>query len=104
MRPPRAVFVDFPLGHTAGPPDEPAAQRAIVGAALEALTSIDRPGTIVDLGLAWPAGEDWKHAPEPDDARKARSPEPQYQFDQDRTAAVALHEAAGCHSCIGIDA
>lgn len=104
VRPPRAVFVDYPLGHTAGPPGESEIQRTIVGAALDALTAVEQPGTLIDLGLTWPAGDDWKRADGDDDARKPRSPEPQYQFDQDRAAAEELHAAGTCSSCIGVDA
>lgn len=103
VRPPRAVFIDYPLGHTAGPPDQPGIQRVIVGAALDALTAVEHPGTLIDLGLTWPAGDEWKRATDEDDARKPRSSEPQYQFEQDRVAAEALHAAGRCSACIGLD-
>ena len=38
VNPPRAVFVDYPLGHTAGKPDDVESQDAIVRAALDQLT------------------------------------------------------------------
>jgi hypothetical protein len=102
VRPPRSVFVDFPLGHTAGPPDDRVTQAAIVGAALDCLESAARPGSIVDLGLAWPGGSAWK-GPDAEDTRKDRDGAPQYQSDADRVAAEEVHRAGGCHSCVGID-
>jgi len=43
--PPRAVFVDFPLGHTAGGVGQRELNRAIVSAALNTLTQTE-PGRI----------------------------------------------------------
>ena len=37
VHPPRAVFLDYPLGHTTGKPHEPALQRDILLQALDAL-------------------------------------------------------------------
>lgn len=59
--PPRAVFVDYPLGNTAGRPFDPANQRAVVLAALETLETATEPGTILDLPFEWKPGDDsWK--------------------------------------------
>jgi hypothetical protein len=53
VNPPRAVFLDYPLGHQTGKPDNPANQRAIVLAALNAFETISKPGTIVELPYVW---------------------------------------------------
>ncbi|SNR53596.1 hypothetical protein SAMN06272737_111113 [Blastococcus mobilis] len=102
VRPPRSVFVDFPLGHTAGPPGDPAAQAAVVSAALDCLETAAKPGTIVDLDLTWPGGPGWKRE-DAGETRKPRDDTPQYQHDDDRVAAEAAHRAGRCRACIGID-
>ena len=88
VRPPRAVFVDFPLGHTAGPPGDRAMQRHIVIDALAALERTVEPGRIERLPYRWP-DPDWRtaSAAAPDDDRTPRSDQPQYQFPEDRFAA-----------------
>jgi hypothetical protein len=53
VNPPRAVFVNFPLGHQTGKPHQPDLQRQIVRDALAAFETIDRPGTIVELPYLW---------------------------------------------------
>jgi hypothetical protein len=53
VNPPRAVFVDYPLGHQTGKPDDPDNQRAIVRDALAAFETIGKPGTIVKLPYVW---------------------------------------------------
>jgi len=53
VKPPRAVFVNFPLGHQTGPPDQPALQRKIVTDAMRAFETIKSPGTIVELPYVW---------------------------------------------------
>ncbi len=90
-RPPRAVFLDYPLGHTSGRPFETEEQTAVVRAGLEALESIDKPETIIDLAYRWP--EPAWHKSEDDmdsgDEREPRGDEPVYQFEEDRLAAEA---------------
>ena len=97
--PPRAVYTDFPLGHTAGPPNDPETQRAIVRDALTAVTSITESGTIIPLDYEWP--EPWREeARVPEDHRSVRHDTPQYQTETDRAAAIAAHgEAAACTYC-----
>jgi hypothetical protein len=61
VKPPRAVFVNFPLGHQTGKPHQPDLQRAIVRDALAAFTTIDQPGTIVELPYVWdPNDRGWE--------------------------------------------
>jgi hypothetical protein len=57
VNPPRAVFVDFPLGHQTGKPHQPDLQRAIVRDAMTAFGTISRPGTIVELPYVWDAND-----------------------------------------------
>jgi hypothetical protein len=102
--PPRALFLDFPLGHTAGPPDDADAQLGIARAALEAAYTIDEPGTIVPLAsYVWP--EEWKTAARSEgDVRTPRFDTPQYQTEEDRHAAIAAHgEALACAVCAAAD-
>lgn len=94
--------MDFPLGHTAGPPGDAATQAEIVGAALDCLEKAERPGTIVDLDLAWPGGAEWKRE-DGGETRRPRVDTPQYQEDADRVAAEAAHRTGRCRSCLGID-
>lgn len=89
-RPPRGAFVDFPLGHSSGPPDRPDLQAAILRQALAAFGRIDTPGTIMPLDVAWPDGPAWK-AKASDasggDSRQPRDTTPQWQHPADRVAA-----------------
>lgn len=88
-QPPRAVFTDYPLGHSVGRPFDKDNQRAIIRAGLDALASITEPGTIVDLPFEWEAERHWKTAENNDksDTRSPRSDEPVYQTEADRIAA-----------------
>ncbi|WP_431873003.1 hypothetical protein [Nocardiopsis eucommiae] len=94
--------MDFPLGHTAGPPGVPDTQAAIVGAALDLLEAASPPGTIVDLDVTWPGDQEWRND-EGEETRKPRVDVPQYQEDADRVAAEAAHRDGRCTSCIGLD-
>ena len=95
--PPRAAFVDMPLGYTAGRPHEPDFQRDLLRRAFAAFAAIDAPGTIVDTGIRWSDDDSWKDGASSGlnngvvsaegDTRSERSPEPQYQYDDDRLAA-----------------
>jgi D-proline reductase (dithiol) PrdB len=111
--PPRAVFLDFPLGHTAGRAGDEAGNRAILGDALAAFASIERPGEIRDLHHTWAEDDAWKEeapsggerATEPEsgraeDDRAERFDTPQYQHEDDRTAAETALAEDGCPSCV----
>jgi D-proline reductase (dithiol) PrdB len=60
VRPPRSVFLDYPLGSTCGRPHDPANQRAVLLAGLRLLETGRTPGEIVDLPFVWSADETWK--------------------------------------------
>ena len=98
--PPRAAFTDFPLGHTCGPPDRPALQRAIMRDVLALFESLDAPGTIADLGYSWV--EEWKDvARQPVDHRVPRRDTPQYQDREDELAAVSTYgSSVACGVCV----
>ena len=95
VHPPRAAFLDYPLGHTTGKPHQPALQRAILRAALEGFTSLTTPGSVKMLPFRWSEDEDWKDTAQrgPDD-RRPRYETPQYQNEADRQCAEANAPAA----------
>jgi hypothetical protein len=103
VNPPRAVFLDFPLGHTAGRAHDKAGQRKIMIDTLSALDSIQAPGTIRDLPYRWLDSDDWKDAVmrpdasgEHSDSRTGRDDSPQYQMDSDRAAVQNEAQCPGC--------
>ena len=111
MGAPRGVFLDYPLGQTAGQAGKLEEQRQILEFACKALEDIESPGEIRQVPLTWPNGADWKDAvmrphetaSEDDgkhrnlrgDQRTARVDTPQYQMPEDATAAEA-----NCSSCV----
>ena len=58
VKPPRSVFVNFPLGHQTGKPNDPALQRSIVVESLRAAESMSTPGEVVTLPLVWDDSDD----------------------------------------------
>lgn len=63
VKPPRSVFINFPLGHTAGKPFDRELQMKIIKDAFDALKSIKEPGTIIDLPYKWQGDDDsWEKA------------------------------------------
>ena len=57
VKAPRAVFVNFPLGHQTGKPNQPGLQKRIVTDAMRAFETITTPGTIVELPYVWDADD-----------------------------------------------
>ena len=106
VNPPRAVFLDFPLGHTAGKAGEASLNRQILRDTLAAFESIETPGTIVTLPYAWADDDAWKDtvmrspSGEPRDERVPRAGTPQYQTSDDVAAAA---EAAPCETCVFLE-
>lgn len=115
VNPPRAAYVDFPLGHTAGKPDDKPLQRKIMIDTLSAFDSIAVPGEIRRLSYEWSADHSWKDRvmrPQPTaepnqnspndsaaadaDDRLARTDEPQYQHPADRRRVAESHSCPGC--------
>lgn len=113
VAPPRAAFLDYPLGHTTGKPHEPALQRSILLDALRAFETIQEPGGIVSLPYEWDDDGAWKDrvmrpdprakSDAPADDRTSRHDAPQYQFEADRERAEAERAAGGCKTCIFIE-
>jgi hypothetical protein len=88
VNPPRAAFLDFPLGHTTGKPHEPQLQRAIVASALGAFEELDTPGSVKILPFRWSEDESWKaRVFAGGDERRPRFDTPQYQNEEDRRRA-----------------
>ncbi len=53
VKPPRAVFVPFRMGHHFGVPFHTNVQRRIIRDALELVSTATHSGTILDLPLRW---------------------------------------------------
>ncbi len=88
--PPRAMFLDYPLGNSCGRPFAPEEQYDITRAGVEALAGIREPGTILALDYVWSDDESWKAEAVRDDFGDRRQPRdltPRYQFEEDRIAA-----------------
>jgi len=60
VKPPRALFLNFPDGHSVGKPFDISLQTAIIRRALEALETITEPGTIIDLPYRWSDNFGWQ--------------------------------------------
>ena len=91
-RPPRATFVDYPLGHTTGKPFDPADQLGIVRAALEGLATMTGAASIRRLRNNWDALALWRAdamRAGRGDTRQPRDETPQFQHPGDREAALA---------------
>jgi len=85
VKPPRAVFLDFPLGHTTGKKDDPELQRKIMVQALDAFGTMTEPGSIKALDFRWSEADEWKlTAFREGDSRSPRQDTPQYQTEEDR--------------------
>jgi len=116
VNPPRAVFVDFPLGHTSGKANDKPLQRHLMIDTLSALDSIQQPGEIRHLPYQWSEDDSWKdRVMRPESKRKsastnhqddrlARTDEPQYQSQADRRAAEQVLASGGCRSCVFLEA
>ena len=86
-QPPRAGFIDYPLGHTCGQPFHEDDQLDVVELSLKLLEQV--PDGVVDLGKRWPQTGWRENAMKRDagDAREVRHETPQYQLEADRIAA-----------------
>jgi len=99
VNPPRAAFLDYPLGHTTGKPHAPELQREILVQALEGFTSLATPGSVKILPFHWSEDDPWKRTAMMDgDSRVPRSDSPQYQNDEDRRRAEVNNPEA-CAIC-----
>jgi hypothetical protein len=97
--PPRAAFLDFPLGHTTGKPHEPELQREILVQAIDSFNTMTEPGSIKTLPFRWSEADEWKKtAMSEGDSRTPRHDTPQYQTEEDRIRAEANNVQA-CPVC-----
>jgi len=115
VNPPRAVFLDFPLGHTSGRAHDPALGLEIARGALAAFADAEAPGWVHDLPFHWADDDSWKDSvmqpvdPETvgtdgsDDERSERRDTPQYQSADDVAAAERTHGGEQCLVCKGVD-
>ena len=54
VRPPRSIFVNFPMGNAFGKPFDRDMQLAVLRAALELAVTAREGGVLVDLPYVWP--------------------------------------------------
>jgi D-proline reductase (dithiol) PrdB len=54
VRPPRSVFVNFPMGNAFGKPFDRDMQLTVLRAALDLAENAVEPGVLVDLPYVWP--------------------------------------------------
>jgi hypothetical protein len=90
-KPPRAVFLDYPLGHSAGKPFDLADQESVIEQALAGFESLKSPGEMITLENKW-GDSSWRaeaSSTDGDDTRQPRDTTPQFQFESDRSAAIA---------------
>jgi len=86
VNPPRAAFLDYPLGHTTGKPNDPTLQREILIEALGGFISLTKPGYVKILPFQWSEDSSWKETAEMgnEDSRLPRHDTPMYQNERDR--------------------
>ena len=87
--PPRATFIDFPLGFSTGKLFDPENQLAVLRESLTLHEHITESGTIVPLSQQWPEGWQMKKHPDQEntDERASRDMTPRYQTEEDRLLA-----------------
>ena len=89
-QPPRAQFLNFPLGFESGPFRDKATQLEIVRRGLSGFENMTTAG-INPLDFNWDEGweliRNREHSDSSDDSRSPRNTEPQYQTTEDRIAA-----------------
>ena len=60
VKPPRSAFVDFPLGHNFGKPNDVGRQTSILKDVFRVLLEAG-PGELIDLPYEWGEPFDWSH-------------------------------------------
>ena len=53
VKPPRALFVNHPMGNNFGPPNNPQIQAEILSAAMDMAFNVEVGGTLVDYPTSW---------------------------------------------------
>ena len=89
-KPPRAKFLNYPLGFESGRFKDKADQLKVVKNALQGFEEINSP-SIVSIDAEWHEGWDTVNERErgTDDTRPPRTNQPQYQNEADKEAAEA---------------
>src|SRR5207253_6863423 len=93
---PRFLFSDFPLGNSAGRPQDPESQAFTLDLALSVLESAPAPRTTVQSPLKWSADTDWKldycniERLNPEEIARRRA-----EFDQGKAQARSVREEVG---------
>jgi D-proline reductase (dithiol) PrdB len=91
-RPPRATFLDYPLGHTAGKPFDVEDQYDVIRASVVGFERIAETGTIERLPNRWSSDDSWQQddlATPGQDSRQPRDETPQFQSEDDRLLAIS---------------
>ena len=108
--PARSVYLDYPLGHTAGRPNSPELNASIMRDTLTAFETLSEPGAMTHLRYRWADNDDWKdkvfapldsdgssqQSTEYEDDRVARHDTPQYQREADELAAEHSQDGEEC--------
>jgi len=53
VKPPRTIYLRWPFGHPFGEPFNKSQQRVVLAEAFRAFSTIQAPGTIIDLPYRW---------------------------------------------------
>ena len=88
--PARSVYLDYPLGHTAGRPNDPELNASIMRDTLTAFEALTEPGAMSHLSYRWSDNDDWKDkvfAP----VDTADSSEQSSEYEDDRVARHDTH-------------
>ena len=92
---PRFLFSDFPLGNSAGKPNDPASQALTLDLALGLLESATGPRTTMQSPLRWSADASWKRdynnvaQMDPEELARRRR-----EFDAQKEIARAIRDSA----------
>ena len=99
---PRFLFSDFPLGNSAGKPNDPQSQAFTMELALKLLESAVAPRTTVQSPLRWSEDADWKldfsnveRMPAEEIARRRAEFDRQKEIARQKREAVGVTRAAG---------
>ena len=83
------MFVDYPLGHSAGKPFDTTDQEFIVESALNGFNALQKSGEIGVIDSDWGSVE-WRveaASTKGEETRQPRNTTPQFQLEEDRIAA-----------------
>ncbi len=90
---PRFLFSDFPLGNSAGKPNDPVSQKITFELALKLLEEAKGPHTTTTSSLTWSDGADWKYDySNPEKLTLEEIAEARAEFDQAKAIAKELRE------------